>query len=160
MQPGRELAVALLRPLARGWYETSSYSDVLTWSARLLDATVDDEPNRHLVAAELSVIFAFAGSTSMLGPAADAWTAAERSGDHYLLSRASRAFTVGTNYGGAASIDRVKEGVAAAEAISDVFGVVELSSSLATGYILAGRLDLATEALDRCARHSLPGCTR
>jgi predicted ATPase/class 3 adenylate cyclase/DNA-binding CsgD family transcriptional regulator len=151
MQPGRDLAVALLRPLTRGWYETSAYSEVLAWSARLLDATVDDERNRFYVAAELAVIVAFAGSVSLLGPAAEAWDAAERTGDAYLLSRACRSFGVGANFGDATSLARVEAGVAAAAAIGDQFGVFELTSSLATAYVSAGRIDLAIDALDRCA---------
>ena len=151
MQPGSDLAVALLRPLARGWYETSAYSEVLTWSARLLDATVENEQNRFYVAAELAVITAFAGSISMLGPAADAWDAADRTGDAYLLSRASRSFSVGANFGDPTSLARVEAGVAAARSIGDQFGVFELTASLASAYVSAGRIDLALDALDRCA---------
>ena len=94
---------------------------------------------------------AFAGSVSMLGPAAEAWAAAERTGDRYLLSRACRSFSVGANSGDPASLAHMEAGVAAARAIGDQFGVFELTSSLATAYISAGRVDLAIEALDTCA---------
>ncbi len=86
-----------------------------------------------------------------VGPAAEAWAAAERSGDLYLLSRASRSFVVGVNYGDSASLDRVKAGVAAATAIGDVFGVFELTSSLATAYISAGRGRARHRGADQCA---------
>jgi predicted ATPase/class 3 adenylate cyclase/DNA-binding CsgD family transcriptional regulator len=147
MRPSGTLAIKLLRPLARGWYEMGAFSEAGDWTLRLLDHTAGDELQRAWVCAEMVNIAVWVGHREVIAGAMEAFALADRIGEPALTSRAARAAMVNKSMGEAA-IEMLRAGQRAARDADDSSGVIELSLGLSVALARAGRPDEAAIALD------------